>query len=228
MAAPAKTAAPPKMARVRNIGIVAHIDAGKTTVTERFLFHSGRIHKIGEVHDGEAQMDWMPQERERGITITAAATSIAWRNHDIHLIDTPGHVDFTIEVERIAARAGRRGGRVRRRVGRRAAVRDGVAPGRQVSRAAHRVHQQDGPRGRRLRGGRDRDPRAAGREAGTAAASDRRRGQVRRRRRSDPPARAVFLGRRDRGAARGRRAGGDGRRGRGGARKADRGGGRRR
>jgi elongation factor G len=93
-------AAPPKITRVRNIGIVAHIDAGKTTVSERFLFHSGRIHKIGEVHDGEAQMDWMPQERERGITITAAATSIAWRNHDIHLIDTPGHVDFTIEVER--------------------------------------------------------------------------------------------------------------------------------
>jgi elongation factor G len=101
MAAPTnKPAAPPKMARVRNIGIVAHIDAGKTTVTERFLFHSGRIHKIGEVHDGEAQMDWMPQERERGITITAAATSLPWRNHDIHLIDTPGHVDFTIEVER--------------------------------------------------------------------------------------------------------------------------------
>jgi elongation factor G len=89
-----------KMARVRNIGIVAHIDAGKTTVSERFLFHSGRIHKLGEVHDGEAQMDWMPQERERGITITAAATSLAWKNHDIHLIDTPGHVDFTIEVER--------------------------------------------------------------------------------------------------------------------------------
>jgi elongation factor G len=93
-------AAPPKITRVRNIGIVAHIDAGKTTVSERFLFHSGRIHKIGEVHDGEAQMDWMPQERERGITITAAATSFAWQGHDIHLIDTPGHVDFTIEVER--------------------------------------------------------------------------------------------------------------------------------
>ncbi len=88
------------MSRVRNIGIVAHIDAGKTTVSERFLFYSGRIHKIGEVHEGEATMDWMPQERERGITITAAATSFAWRNHDIHLIDTPGHVDFTIEVER--------------------------------------------------------------------------------------------------------------------------------
>jgi elongation factor G len=98
--ADAKAAKPSKMARVRNIGIVAHIDAGKTTVSERFLFFSGRIHKLGEVHDGEAQMDWMPQERERGITITAAATSLAWRNHDIHLIDTPGHVDFTIEVER--------------------------------------------------------------------------------------------------------------------------------
>jgi elongation factor G len=93
-----------RLARVRNIGIVAHIDAGKTTVTERFLYYAGRIHKIGEVHDGEAQMDWMPQERERGITITAAATTLEWKHrgesHDIHLIDTPGHVDFTIEVER--------------------------------------------------------------------------------------------------------------------------------
>ncbi|MES1165893.1 MAG: elongation factor G [Verrucomicrobiota bacterium] len=93
-------AALPKITRVRNIGVVAHIDAGKTTVSERFLYQSGRIHKIGEVHDGQAQMDWMPQERERGITITAAATSFSWRGHDIHLIDTPGHVDFTIEVER--------------------------------------------------------------------------------------------------------------------------------
>ncbi|HLK93505.1 MAG TPA: elongation factor G [Polyangia bacterium] len=99
MASPSKPAGS-KMSRVRNIGIVAHIDAGKTTVSERFLFYSGRIHKIGEVHEGEATMDWMPQERERGITITAAATSFTWRNHDIHLIDTPGHVDFTIEVER--------------------------------------------------------------------------------------------------------------------------------
>ena len=89
-----------KITRTRNIGIVAHIDAGKTTVSERFLFHSGRIHKLGEVHDGEAQMDWMPQERERGITITAAATTIPWHNYELHLIDTPGHVDFTIEVER--------------------------------------------------------------------------------------------------------------------------------
>ena len=86
------------LGRTRNIGIIAHIDAGKTTVTERFLYYTGRIHKIGEVHDGEAQMDWMPQERERGITITAAATTLDWRNHELHLIDTPGHVDFTIEV----------------------------------------------------------------------------------------------------------------------------------
>jgi elongation factor G len=98
--AEARSAKQPKLARTRNIGVVAHIDAGKTTVSERFLFYAGRIHKIGEVHDGEAQMDWMPQERERGITITAAATTIEWRNHELHLIDTPGHVDFTIEVER--------------------------------------------------------------------------------------------------------------------------------
>lgn len=89
-----------KIERVRNIGIVAHIDAGKTTVTERMLYHSGKIHKIGEVHEGESQMDWMPQEKERGITITAATTMFEWDKHEIHLIDTPGHVDFTIEVER--------------------------------------------------------------------------------------------------------------------------------
>jgi elongation factor G len=89
-----------KIDMVRNIGVVAHIDAGKTTVSERFLFHSGKIHKVGEVHDGETQMDWMEQERERGITITAAATTFEWKKHEIHLIDTPGHVDFTIEVER--------------------------------------------------------------------------------------------------------------------------------
>jgi elongation factor G len=85
---------------VRNLGVVAHIDAGKTTVSERFLFHSGKIHKVGEVHDGETEMDWMEQERERGITITAAAITFEWKKHEIHLIDTPGHVDFTIEVER--------------------------------------------------------------------------------------------------------------------------------
>ncbi|MBE9173422.1 elongation factor G [Cyanobium sp. LEGE 06143] len=86
--------------RVRNIGIAAHIDAGKTTTTERILFYSGVVHKIGEVHDGAAVTDWMAQERERGITITAAAISTSWKDHRINIIDTPGHVDFTIEVER--------------------------------------------------------------------------------------------------------------------------------
>jgi len=86
--------------RVRNIGIAAHIDAGKTTTTERILFYSGVVHKMGEVHDGAAVTDWMEQERERGITITAAAISTSWKDHRINIIDTPGHVDFTIEVER--------------------------------------------------------------------------------------------------------------------------------
>ncbi|MTI68423.1 MAG: elongation factor G, partial [Firmicutes bacterium] len=86
--------------KTRNIGIMAHIDAGKTTATERILFYSGRIHKIGETHDGASQMDWMEQEQERGITITSAATTTQWRDHRINIIDTPGHVDFTVEVER--------------------------------------------------------------------------------------------------------------------------------
>ena len=86
--------------RIRNIGIAAHIDAGKTTTTERILFYSGVVHKLGEVHEGTAVTDWMAQERERGITITAAAISTSWRDHQINIIDTPGHVDFTIEVER--------------------------------------------------------------------------------------------------------------------------------
>ncbi len=86
--------------KVRNIGIMAHIDAGKTTVSERMLFYSGKTHKVGEVHEGSAQLDWMEQERQRGITITSAATTISWQGHQINLIDTPGHVDFTAEVER--------------------------------------------------------------------------------------------------------------------------------
>ena len=85
---------------VRNIGIMAHIDAGTTTLTERVLFYTGRTHKIGEVHDGGATMDWMDQEKERGITITSAATTAIWNDHRINIIDTPGHVDFTVEVER--------------------------------------------------------------------------------------------------------------------------------
>src|SRR3989339_885628 len=86
--------------KTRNIGIIAHIDAGKTTFTERVLFYTGKKHKIGEVHEGEATMDWMEQEQERGITITSAATTCFWNDCRINIIDTPGHVDFTAEVER--------------------------------------------------------------------------------------------------------------------------------
>jgi elongation factor G len=95
-----KTTRAVSLAKTRNIGIIAHIDAGKTTVTERILFYTKKIYKIGEVHEGAATMDWMPQEQERGITITAAATTAFWGDHRINIIDTPGHVDFTVEVER--------------------------------------------------------------------------------------------------------------------------------
>ena len=88
------------LAKVRNIGIMAHIDAGKTTTAERILFYTGINYKIGEVHEGAATMDWMEQEQERGITITSAATTCQWKDHTINIIDTPGHVDFTVEVER--------------------------------------------------------------------------------------------------------------------------------
>ena len=86
--------------RTRNIGICAHIDAGKTTTTERILYYTGKVYKIGEVHEGTATMDWMEQEQERGITITSAATTCFWADHRVNIIDTPGHVDFTAEVER--------------------------------------------------------------------------------------------------------------------------------
>ena len=92
------------LSKTRNIGIMAHIDAGKTTCSERILFYTGKTHKIGETHEGTATMDWMAQEQERGITITSAATTVYWKYHSndykINLIDTPGHVDFTVEVER--------------------------------------------------------------------------------------------------------------------------------
>ena len=88
------------LGKLRNIGIIAHIDAGKTTTTERILYYTGKSHKLGEVHDGTATMDWMEQEQERGITITSAATTCFWSDHQINIIDTPGHVDFTAEVER--------------------------------------------------------------------------------------------------------------------------------
>src|ERR1700759_5234572 len=89
-----------QLEKTRNIGIMAHIDAGKTTCTERILFYTGRTHRLGEVHEGTAIMDWMEQEQERGITITSAATTCSWKDYRINIIDTPGHVDFTAEVER--------------------------------------------------------------------------------------------------------------------------------
>ena len=88
------------LSKIRNIGIMAHIDAGKTTTTERILYYTGRTYKMGEVHEGAAVMDWMEQEQERGITITSAATTCEWKGHRINILDTPGHVDFTVEVER--------------------------------------------------------------------------------------------------------------------------------
>ena len=91
---------PTDLKKMRNIGIMAHIDAGKTTTTERILFYTGKIHKIGEIDDGQATMDWMQQEQERGITICSAATTTTWKGYQINIIDTPGHVDFTAEVER--------------------------------------------------------------------------------------------------------------------------------
>ena len=87
-----------ELENIRNIGIMAHIDAGKTTTTERILYYTGIVHKMGETHEGTATMDWMEQEQERGITITSAATTAVWKDHAIHIIDTPGHVDFTVEV----------------------------------------------------------------------------------------------------------------------------------
>ena len=137
--------------KYRNIGIMAHIDAGKTTTTERILYYTGKSYKIGEVHEGTATMDWMEQEQERGITITSAATTCFWNDHRINIIDTPGHVDFTIEVERSLARARRRGRLLRRRRRRRAAVRDRLAPGRQVQRAADVLRQQARPHRREFR-----------------------------------------------------------------------------
>ena len=128
----------------RNFGIMAHIDAGKTTTTERILFYTGKSHKIGEVHDGAATMDFMEQEQERGITITSAATTAFWNGKRLNIIDTPGHVDFTIEVERSLRVLDGAVCVLDSQPGRGAADRDGLASGRQVPRAAHRLRQQDG------------------------------------------------------------------------------------
>ena len=162
------------LAKVRNIGIMAHIDAGKTTTTERILYYTGINYKIGEVHDGAATMDWMEQEQERGITITSAATTCFWHDHQINIIDTPGHVDFTIEVERsLRVLDGAVG------------VFDGVAGvepqsetvWRQATRygvPAHLLREQAGPHRCVLRLLREDHPRAPERDRCRAAAPDRR------------------------------------------------------
>ena len=161
------------LARVRNIGIMAHIDAGKTTTTERILYYTGRTYKIGEVHEGAAVMDWMVQEQERGITITSAATTCKWRDmldqHHRHARPRRLHRRGGAD----AARARRRGRGVRRRRRRGAPDRDGLAPGQQVQRAAHVLHQQDGPRRRRLLPLRrhDQGPPRRQRRGGAAARS---------------------------------------------------------
>ena len=150
------------LAKTRNIGIMAHIDAGKTTTTERILFYTGRVHKMGEVHDGAATMDWMVQEQERGITITSAATTCQWRGHRINIIDTPGHVDFTVEVERslrvldgAVAVFCAKGGVEPQSENR-------VASGRQVWCSADCLCQQDGHYGSRLLSSRGHDERSFG------------------------------------------------------------------
>ena len=169
--------------RVRNIGIMAHIDAGKTTTTERILYYTGRTHKMGEVHEGAATMDWMEQEQERGITITSAATTAFWRDFRINIIDTPGHVDFTVEVERSL-----------RVLDGAIAVFDSVAgvepqsetvwrQADQLQGPAHRVHQQDGPHRRGLLRLRAVDGRPPRRAPGAGAAADRPGGALPRRRR---------------------------------------------
>ena len=176
--------------RYRNFGIMAHIDAGKTTTTERILFYTGKSHKMGEVHDGAATMDWMEQEQERGITITSAATTTFWERtedgvtpetpkHRFNIIDTPGHVDFTIEVERSLRRARRRGLRARRHRRRGAADRDRLASGRPLQGAAHRLRQQDGQDRRRLLQLREDDQGPHWRDALPGAAADRRRDRLR-------------------------------------------------
>ena len=138
-----------ELRKIRNIGIIAHIDAGKTTTTERILYYTGRIYKMGEVHDGNAVMDWMDQERERGITITAAATTAAWREHQINIIDTPG-VGLYGGSRALVASAGRRRGRFRRGCWRGGAIGDGLATGRSLRCTKDLFRQQDGPERRGL------------------------------------------------------------------------------
>ena len=167
---------------IRNIGIIAHVDAGKTTTTERILYYTGRKHTIIDIHDTKdlktsTTTDYLEQEQKRGITIQSAAVSAFWRDKKINLIDTPGHVDFTIEVNRSLARARRRRGGVRRRRRRRAAIGDQLAPGRQLRRSALLLRQQDGPQRRQFRALRRHDQEAPRRAPAAGADSDRLRRQ---------------------------------------------------
>ena len=184
------------LALTRNIGIMAHIDAGKTTTTERILYYTGKSYKVGEVHEGTAQMDWMVQERERGITITSAATTCSWKGHWINIIDTPGSRGLHGRGRALAPGPRRRRRRVRRGRRRRAADRDRLAAGRPLRRPPDLLREQDGPHRRRLRAHGRHDGRPApGAPARPAAAlGDRGRLQGRHRHRGDEGAR---LGRRD-------------------------------
>ena len=166
--------------KVRNIGIMAHIDAGKTTVTERILFYTGINYKIGETHDGASTTDWMEQEKERGITITSAAVTSFWNGNQINIIDTPGHVDFTVEVERslrvldgaVAVFDGKEGVEPQSETVWRQADKYDVP--------AYLLHQQDGQDGRRLLLLGGHHPRPPARDPDRHAAADGRRERLRR------------------------------------------------
>ncbi len=171
--------------RYRNIGIMAHIDAGKTTTTERILYYTGKSYKIGEVHEGTATMDWMEQEQERGITITSAATTCFWGaeegkgpEHRINIIDTPGPRRLHHRGRAFAARPRRRGRLFRRRRRRRAAVGDRLAPGREVPGSADVLRQQARPHRREFREVRRHDQGSPRRAPGGPLSPDRHRGRL--------------------------------------------------